>query len=161
MPFFSMQTPEQIRNYCQKQSFDELRNLNHRYGAFFEKVAEQEDLNNEKINLINRNIHDLQKQIADKKEQAEQHRKHVLDSLPGNAAERYLALQTLTYHSSDTSILEQEITELTQQKIKHEEDNAWIKFELHACAQELKIINAVIKEKTPVENREIAPPSSI
>ncbi|ASQ44743.1 hypothetical protein clem_00885 [Legionella clemsonensis] len=160
MPFFSMQTPEQIKNYCHTQSFEELRELNHRYGPFLEKISAQEDLNKQEIAIIHQQIEALQKQIESEKEQEDQRRKNIRNNLPGNSAERYLALQTLAYPTLCTSSLEQKVEALRQQEIKLQNHNAWIRSEIRGCTQELKIINAVMREKERAETEALTVPHS-
>ncbi|KTD25416.1 Uncharacterised protein [Legionella lansingensis] len=149
MPFFPMQSSDQIKDYCQRQSLEELKKLNQQYGVFFEQVGSQQDDNNKNIDTINNKINCIKKRIEENRQEvrlAEERRKNILENLPGNHAERYLALQATIYFPNAEDISE-ELKTLEKQKNELEQRNAWIKFEIHSCVQELKIVNAVIKEK--------------
>ncbi|WED42018.1 hypothetical protein [Legionella cardiaca] len=158
MPFFPMRTPEEIKRYCKDQPLEELIKLNHRYGNFFERISEQEDKNNEAIDTIKLKIDILRKELEKKEQEgqsAESNHRKQFEGLPGNGAERYLALSALRNSSiqdNDCSVLEKPLKELIDEKKKLEEYNGWIKYEMHSCAQELKIINKVIENKRLVQN---------
>jgi predicted nucleic acid-binding Zn-ribbon protein len=151
MPFFKTIPPDQVRHYCENQSLDNLRKLNHRYGKFFEKIGDIEDRNNQKITQILVQISQIQEQIKENNQRvndAEQSRRNILENLPEDPAERYLALQQVNYHIVDLSgSLEHEMTQLDIERTRLNSHNAWIRSEIRACIQELKILNAVIEEK--------------
>lgn len=61
MPFFNMQNPKQIEDYCQHQSLSELKKLNHQYGELFERLGNQEDENVDKLRAISDRVNTIKK----------------------------------------------------------------------------------------------------
>lgn len=152
MPFFTHCNAQQIQTYCRSQPLGELHRLNHRFGAFFSNCSTTEDTNNRRIQQIEARTQTLKIMIEENKEAirlAEERRQHTLSTLPGNGAERHLMLNTLIgYGVEDKSPhYESEIKRLDVEKELCQRGNAWIKYEIAACIKELKILNAVIKEK--------------
>lgn len=151
MPFFKRKSSQQIKSYCEGIQLAELYLLNQRYGALFHKLDGEETQNKKKIEALKKQINEINVQI-DKQAQAineyERYRQNVLDNLPGNAAERYLVLQSVSYPVTDNrDSFEVELNQLNTRKDKLVLRNAWIGTEKRACLQELKIINKVIEEK--------------
>lgn len=151
MPFFRNVSPEQIQKYCENETYDSLRNLNHRYGAFFERLNALEEQNNAAIDRIDIRIAALRIEIAKNAEEMaryEETRESVLSSLPDNQVERYLVLQTLNHSPFNRSPeLNKQISDLEKEKRELNGKNAWGRQELHLCVQELRIVNSVLEQK--------------
>ncbi|WP_131782449.1 hypothetical protein [Legionella gresilensis] len=148
---FRYLNPEQLRNLCQKKSLQELKDLNHRYGDFFEVIGSQKNEVYNQITSIDQKITTIQLQIKEDKayqEQARRYRQNVLDNLPGNPAERLLAQQGVAYVFDYTQLsLQEKLRKLERQKADLTQSLNRLTVEFRAYIQELKIVNAVIEEK--------------
>ncbi|KTC81609.1 hypothetical protein [Legionella brunensis] len=153
MPFFNMQNPKQIEDYCQHQSLSELKKLNHQYGELFERLGNQEDENVDKLRAISDRVNTIKKEIEINNRQIlseAEYRQSIFENLPGNSAERYLILQAMCLHVSNDAnedLAKKELITLEKQRNELEQRNAWIRSEISSCVQELRIVNAVIEQK--------------
>jgi len=153
MPFFNMQTPEQIANYCAQQSLDDLNSLKTRMFKFFKDMTQRSTSAKHHITAIDLAIQEHQNKIAENKlaiANADARNSEILGSLPGNGAERYLALQALYTPDNIQSEHEQGIKKLNQSKEMYKTRIAAINLELNACIPELHIVDKYIDAKTPV-----------
>ena len=153
MPFFNMQTAEQIENYCAQQGLDDLKRLKTRMFNFFKDMTQKSTYSKHQITAIDKAIEDHLNKIAQNKLEiasANARNSEILGSLPGNGAERYLALQALHYPTNIQSEHEEDLKKLNQSKEVHKTRIAAINLELNACLPELQIVDKYIDAKTPV-----------
>lgn len=158
MPFFTPSNPETIRRWCTAQPLHELDNLNRRYGVFFEKAFDQISINNEELISIEESIYRIseEKKLHEQEiEHQARYRQQVLSNLPGNGAERYLILQSLSMPTHDESKDHHDELKLLQERKKHLTSQiTYFKNEISSCKKELQIINQIKHEKQTENNEE-------
>lgn len=162
MPFFTVQTHrlmkpqpmplDQVEALCRQRSLDDLQNLKQRMRAFFNEQSANRKKATAKILEIDVQINSIESNILAKQKQielAEASNREIWSNLPGNGAERFLALQQLHPVPSNGSLKEQdEIKKLRTIQTNLKNDIAWINYEFITCDPEWKIVNKIIAEKT-------------
>jgi hypothetical protein len=150
MPFFRFLDRPQIKKSCQESSLETLKNLNHRYGDAIENITKNEIKNEKKIAYINQQITRISLKIEENnfyRQQALEYRQNILDNLPRDPAERYLAQQEALNIYDNGPSLQEQMRALEKEKENLTQSQSRLAAELHDCVLELRIVNAVIKEK--------------
>lgn len=164
MPFFTIKSSrfvqplpmplERVEETCRKLNLEDLLSLKRRIFNFFKA----EDARRVKLKTamtdINQYVTELETQIKANKDSIERaisYNNEIKANLPGNGAERWLALQALAQIPDAKYELDTEVVKLRKLKEQFAKDLAWINKEFSACADELKIVDQIINEKTPQE----------
>ena len=167
MPFFTIHTHglmkpqpmplDRVEALCSQRSLEDLQNLKQRMRAFFTEQSAKRKKATADISAIDGQISAIRIEILANQKQidlAEASNQEIMGSLPGNGAERFLALQRLYTVPSISPLKEEEIKKLQTIQTKLRNDIAWINYEFTTCDPEWKIVNKIIDEKTP----KLAPP---
>ena len=149
MPFFRDANQQQIRQYLECKSTQELLMLNRRIDEFLFKQINLQPIYNQNIEKLEEEITVLKKEIKNIEETNEEIKAYneiLNDNRPSNGAQLHLHLQMYS-HTLPTAEKQMQLEHLQKELKGLESQKAWSQREINACKKELTQVNEVKDSK--------------
>jgi chromosome segregation ATPase len=155
---------DRIEATCRKHSLEHLIDLRTRMSAFYRRESQNRKDIKQEISEINLQITGLQTQLVLNRQEIteiESLNESIRSNLPGNGAERYLALQHLSNVPPFMVHLAEEIKALETTQVELSNKVRWINYEFTIGDVEFPAVLRIIEEKKLAMSDAIAPASSM
>ncbi len=149
MPFFKNCNTLQVQSYCDKQTNESLTGLVGSIEQFINRCTVTIATRNDNMRVLVEQLRQINDDIDEIKSfnvQVDQYNAIIMSSLPGNGAERYLAMQQLTQPRNPISLysargeLFKQLRDLNSRKNR-------LEGEKRACQQELDIVKYTLAQR--------------
>jgi hypothetical protein len=155
---------DRIEATCRKHSLEHLIDLRTRMRAFYRKESKNRKDIAQEISEIGLQITGLQTQLELNRldiAEVESRNEHIMSNLPGNGAERYLALQRLSNVPPFMVHLAEELKALEATQVELINKVRWINYEFTIGDVEFPAVLRIIDEKKLTMSDAIVPASSM